>query len=443
MGRYYIGVDLGTSNTKVCVREEFAQVATAVAVRDSPEDASGYLLQSAAPTWTDRDPPKVILLSQRAAVQRDHAAMTAATDVVLRATQAAIEFVTGSTGTNAHDFVLNMGYPSVFEADKGDVEHRYSLIASDVVAQIARQLEASATIRVGSYSMDERSAALVHLSKSRYELRTSPMFVVDGGGYTLHMTIVRWRAAGDWGGEEGYSVHGASTRLHGTSRVVSSVLNAVESVRRGATPADAATVIEATLRLAYEHAEFSGAVPVSTLSARTFREDALVSGVISRARASSLVCLHSGTDLLVNTVLSEFSQFVLAPLVKDAWLAAWKTGWSISPQRRFWETYPLMMMGGACRVGRKMSHRPKDPLSSAIRDFPPQTAPAFTEVLYPELDERFWLDGARRPALQAAMPFLFVAAGYTHPIEDWPHGILPEAVPRPTVIGLPPDPYGE
>lgn len=443
MSRYYIGVDFGTANTKVCVREEFAQIATAVAVHPTAQDAGRYLLQSAALSWTDRDPPKVILLSQKAAVDRDHAAMNAAIDVVLRAARTAVEFVTESTGTNAHDFVLNLGYPSVFEADKGDVEDRYSLIATDVVTQLARELRLGATIRVGSDCMDERSAALVHLSKSRYELGTAPMFLVDGGGYTLHMTIVRWRAAGDWGGEEGLSVHGASTRLHGTSRVVGGVLNAVDAVRPGATPSDAATVIESVLRLAYEHAEFSRAVPGDTLSTKVLADQAFTGGVIERARNSNVTSLRGRTELLVKTVLSEFDRFVSAPIIKDAWLEAWESGWKHSAERRFWATYPLMMMGGACRAGRQMNSRHRDPLSAAIRGFPPTSAPGFTSVLYPELDESFGLEGARSPSLQAAMPFLFVSAGYTHPKEDWPVGIRPETVPKSPVSEVPPDPYGD
>lgn len=437
---YYIGVDFGTANTKVCVREDIAQLPSAVPVDLNANSTARYLLPSTDSSWTDRDPPKVILLQQRTTINRDHEAMTKAIDVVTRAARSAVEFVRTQTGTSAHEFVLNLGYPSVFEADPGDVVDRYDLIANAVADSLQESLRSTgASVQLGTFKLDERSAALVHLSKSRYELRTEPMLLVDGGGYTLHMTVVRWRDERDGFGEIGFSVHGAKTVLHGVNQVISSVLNALEAVRPGTSPSDAAEVVEAVLKIAYSEAKFSQGITPDVLSAATLRGEQFVGDVIRRASSSGIACLQRGAPLLVESVLGKFASFVTDPLVAHAWEQVWKSAWLLSPRMMFWRRFPLLMMGGACRAGRSMESGHRDPLSTTLVELQKRRRVAdFTGVIYPELDERFWLDPQPSPELKSSMPFLFVAAGYTHPEPDWPTWIKAEPVPPPPPPSPPP-----
>jgi hypothetical protein len=281
---------------------------------------------------------------------------------------------------------------------------------------------------------------LIHLANSRYELSSQPMFLVDGGGYTLHMTIVRWREAHVGQPERGLSVHGGCTALHGMSHVVGSVLNALAAVRRAATTADAIEVVEDVMGHMYAELAFGNAAPGRVPMVPTLRHTEFAKAVVHRARGAGTL-VRQNPELLVESVLTEIATFVSHPLVKHAWRTAWGPAWKHSMSKRFWEKYPLVMTGGACRIGRTKANGGVDPLAHSLREMQAAVKTAdFTDVVYPELDARFWLEERASEALQDAMPYLFVAAGYTYPGLDWPRYVKVETVPPQAPVPLPVDP---
>lgn len=434
MSSYFIGVDFGTANTKVCVREDVAKMATPVEVSPTATDASRYLLRSYGDDWRDREPPKVVLLGPRVAAELDQRAQKVATSAIVAAARAAISQVERTTGTRAHAFTLNIGYPSTPDAEPGIVATRYKTILRAAVRSLAKEGGPRGfQVEDGESSMNERVAALQHLSVSNFQLSNTPLFIVDAGGYTTHTTIARWRAAGPGFSQSGLSVHGAATVIHGMSFVVDAVRRAMSAVVGVAKNTDAILVVDTVMRSVYDTVQYSRrAAHFSHPS--TWRTPAFVADVKKRASAMTLPGSAASRNYIVGSALAELERFFDNAMLGQAWQQSWTRAWQLSRFTRFWTTYPLLMTGGACRVGRHSTVASWDPLAVVLQEHQSKVrVTQYSHVVYPELDSRFWPVQQPPNALKAAMPYLFVACGYTHPLPDWPEDVAPAPVNPPPV----------
>lgn len=244
MSVFIVGVDLGTANTKAAVREPGPHAPEPVVLDETATGRAKYLLLSQGNDWVG-PPPKVILLEDaKLPANREAGAIVEAIRVTSCALRAAVAHVERTRGGD-HEFILQMGYPAAHEVGYEVVRERYELIATESCNAV--QARTSARIRVGEFALDERTAALVHLDRMNFEFANEPIFIVDAGGYTTHMFIIRWRTAfANY--ETGMLPLGGQTVRHGVVRIVDTVQSLLHAIGGNrATAGMAVHVIDAVM----------------------------------------------------------------------------------------------------------------------------------------------------------------------------------------------------
>lgn len=394
MGTFFIGVDFGTVHTKVCVREDVSDRPRAVVLNADAIGGNQFLFSSVPPEWRDPAPPKVILCGRDGLDSAlEHRALVAAIRAVAHGVRAAIALV-DRTEVGRHEFILQLGLPTEDGVMVDAARHRYFLLAEAALREIGDK-----RARFSRQLLDERLATLALLDKAKLQLGTEPILVVDGGGWTTHVSFLRWVS-----NLAGVSIHGDSTAKHGIHGVVRRIATSI-AVDEG----DAARALHDVMQSVYANARHER-VPLPVPQGDVPAVEAGYARLSGRTPAEA--------QRIVGESLRALGVFVGHHRLRDAWQAAWVGGWSASPGSRHYATYRLLLAGGAARIGRNATTRKDGPMATQLWQWQGNSGTPFTGTIYPELDRRFWSFDPVPPS--EAVPYLFVAGGYTHPHIDWP-----------------------
>jgi hypothetical protein len=417
MSSFIVGIDFGTANTKATVREPGPFAPEPVVLNEQATGRAKYLLLSQGSDWVG-PPPKVTLLEDaKLPANREAGAIVEAIRVTTCALRAAVTHVQRTRGGD-HEFILQMGYPSAYEVGYEVVRERYELTATESCRAV--QGKGGMVVRVGEFTLDERTAALVYLDTVNFEFENEPIFIVDAGGYTTHTSIIRWRSA--FGGyDTGMLPLGGQTVRHGVVRVVDTVQSLLHAiVGNRATTGTAVRVIDAVMS-----GFLSSAQPLVRGNNELIRE------AVQRTVWTNLGVRPEDRSDCCDAVLTAFDVFCADPVLRRAWKDTWGPAYVHDHGAQYWSTYRLLMMGGACRVGRYTGSATTDPIAQRLAAYQAATKVAsFSGVIYPEVDSRFWPNPDAPTELREAIPYLFVACGYSIPHVDWPERLMPAPIPR-------------
>ena len=411
MGTFVVGVDFGTANTKAAVRDTGSAAAKPepIVLVEAAQGAARYLLPSQSKEWDSKDPPKVKLLEDSSlAMSVENAAVHEAVAATVTALRASAQHIQKTRG-GSNKFLLQMGYPAAHDVAIEDVRARYDLIADEACRVVSDKYD----VQRSKSDIDERTAALAYLATANFELQNEPLFILDGGGFTTHTSIIRWRGRLA-GYEEGTLLLGAQTVKHGAVEIVSKVSAALGAIRGlPNTSTYAVSIIDAVM---------AGFLRAADAGHRSI-DEALetLSPEVSRQTAWRGLNVRQGDQLYcVNAVLAAFGDYSRSPILWKAWSDAWGPAWEHDCRDNLWARYRLLMMGGACRIGRQSGTQVRDSIAARIDAYQTRTRLRFTDVIYPETDPRFWPEAKPTQDLKDAMPYLFVACGYSIPFLDWP-----------------------
>ncbi len=413
MSTFIVGIDFGTAWTKAAVRELAGPSAKPepVVLNENATGAAKYLLSSQSRDWDSKDPPKVKLLEDSSlAMNVETAALQEAVQATVAALRAAVRHVETTRG-GSHDFLLQMGYPAAHDVPLEVVQARYELIAEEA----CRLVSTAHSVAHSKADLDERTAALVYLARANFELHSEPIFIFDGGGFTTHASIVRWRSTLA-GYEPGTLLLGAQTVKHGVIGIVSQISAMLDTISSAPkTSSYAVSVMDEVM------AGFLRAAEASPLTIDHPREE-LVPHVLAQTVWKRLQINDLDRPKCVRSVLAAFGEYSRSPLLEEAWEKAWNPSWEHDGRdAKYWNRYRLLMMGGACRIGRSSSSTGRDAIAARLERYQARgRQPTFTEVIYPEVDSRFWPEPNPAQELRDAMPYLFVACGNSIPFTDWP-----------------------
>lgn len=394
MGSFFIGIDFGTVHTKVCVREDVADRPAAVCVNPHGTGTAAYLLRSAPAGWSDRLAPKVVLCGQTEIdCGLEHRAITAATRAVAIGVRAAIAQVERDQ-PGPHSFILQLGLPTEHGVMVEGARYRYFLAADAALTEVG-----DSRVKFCNELLDERLATLALLDKAKLQLGNEPVLVVDAGGWTTHVSLLRWVA-----NPARVSIHGDSTATHGVQPVVRKIGEALRVDDDAA-----ADVLDHVVGALYGNALHD---EVTLANALQLAPGANAAYARLHGRSST------EADREFGAVIDALGAFVAHPRLHAAWHQAWAGGWEASPGGAHYRPYRLLLAGGAARIGRTVRTLKTGPLAAQLRRWQAETSIPFTGTVYPELDPRFWtFDPAPPPEV---IPYLFAAGGYTHPWVDWP-----------------------
>ena len=405
MATYFIGVDFGTIHTKACVRENSEEEAAPVIVNENASGAERYLWPSADAEWSE-DSPKVILCREHdIAPERENRALNAAAAAVTHCIRRALLQIFDSKC----EIIVQLGLPTREGITDELAQMRYELILNYAFDRIN-----DSRLRQGKPLLDERLAALALLHRARFEFNNEPLMVIDGGGWTTHASLLRWVS---WP-EAGVSLHGSETVMHGVQDVVRQIARSLRLNER-----QGERVLHDVIAYAYRSCK-----EVEGLNLQ------LASSAAQSAEIAASCRREWGLDdreaiRRVQHVLDELKSYVGHRRLKEAWETAWRGGWEASPGQRYYQRYRLFLLGGASRIGRTQASGPHDPIARRMQEFQKSRTVPFTEIVYPELNPQMWTVFKPRPEPEA-IPYLFVAGGYTIPLPDWPEQIRREVIPH-------------
>lgn len=392
MGTWFIGIDYGTVHTKVCVRGQEDVWPSPVEHDPDGEGIGRFLIPSARPGWAAKEPPKILLCGRdQLDPQNECAAMHEAVEAVALAVRAAIRHVVAVDGPGCK-FILQLGLPTEDGVMVDAARQRYLLVVEAALGRIG-----DARVKPSATLLDERLASLALLDRAKMELSSEALLVIDGGGWTTHLSSLRWSLAT---GEASVTIEGDHTATIGVHAVVRELAGRMR-LRDG----DAAAVMDGVMRAVYARAR----------DGRIVLDDG--ADIVARyARAGNLDTELARTR--VSAVTSALGRFTGAPGLKEGWSAVWKSTYSRARSSAHFKKYRLILAGGAARIGRDVSTMATDPLAQQLTAWQAATTIPFTDIIYPELDQRFWTFEPAPP--EEVIPYLFVAGGYTIPYLDWP-----------------------
>jgi hypothetical protein len=399
MGTYFIGIDYGTVHTKVCVREDVAPFPSAVIVSPKSSGPERFLIPSMGPNWTDRDAPKILLCSKGDNDPRQDArAMNQAVDVLSRAIKSAVAQIDAQAPSRGHTFIVQVGFPSAEGIDTELAKHRYLLAVDQAIDERVKD----ARVRAEREPLDERAATLALLDKARYQFEDEPLLVIDAGGWTTHASFLRWVKD-----PPAFSIHGYETVLHGVQEVVRTIRYSLNCPEH-----DAERALDAVLHAVYMT---TNTAEINLVEAQ--QKTSAVSAALARTRNIT----SKEAEQLMRFTLPDFHNYVEHARVDAVFLNAWAGGWTATPGTKHYERYRLVLLGGACRIGRAHGRKTIDPLAAKFKRLQELRRIPFTDIVYPELNRQFWAFEPQPD--ESAVPYLFVAGGYTWPLHDWPASI--------------------
>jgi hypothetical protein len=450
MTTYFIGIDFGTAHTKACVRSAEELQPIPVVVNPTATGVDRFLLPSAPPNWAFAHAPKVILASaaEEGNLDSENRAIEQGARVVAQAIKAAARQTDQLfPADQAKEFMVSVGIPW----DVRDVGDESASIHPEAASRYDLMLERALSL-VGDSRVkptddaepenrfpNERLAPLVVLYQARARFTNEGILLVDSGGWTTHMTIVRWSTVT---GSDRYSQHGQSSTPHGMGEAVQSLRKTIrDDLRLTISPVE---VIQTVMRILYRRAGGTQLDPRTwPLADRDMKE-------LAAALAQEIRRKEDCLDLAKETV-DDLERYFCHHRIGRAHSAVWQKAWGLSPRSMWWRDYRLFLLGGASRMGRVRGERALDPLARVLSDIQQNGETktnaslrdgrvAFSAVVYPETDPRF-LDTfdvrsveriGPRDGLEEALPYLFVSAGYTWPRADWMPAIAVEGAADPT-----------
>lgn len=402
MTTYFVGVDFGTIHTKACVRADPDVQTTPVVVNDGAVGAARYLWPSSGANWTDQVSPKVLLCGAHDIhPTRENQALQVAAQAVSHCVSRALDHIGGSDG----EVIVQLGLPTQAGITDERAEMRYELIAEQAIALVGDR-----RLRRGTRLLDERLAALALLNRARFEFGNGALMVIDGGGWTTHASFLRWVQEP----ESRVSLHGSDTVMHGVQDVVRDIARSLRCDE-----ADAERLLDGVAVAAYASCRDKEALDLAA-SVQTLGD---IGAMYARAAGVST----DDAERTVGFVLDELRGYVEHRRLQEVWDFAWRGGWEASPGSKHYSRYVLLLLGGASRIGRRPGIRLIDPIARRLNQFQQDRTIPFTGIVYPEMNRQFWTVFNPLPDAEA-VPYLFVAGGYTLPLPDWPEQLQREAI---------------
>lgn len=212
------------------------------------------------------------------------------------------------------------------------------------------------------------------------------------------------------------SIHGSETVMHGVQDVVRQI---ARSLRLADWEAERA--LHDTVVAAYRSLRDSIGMDLRAAMVN----DAMVEISSNCARAWNMDIKDATRR--IKYVLDEFVSYVEHRRLEEVWETAWRGGWSASRGEKHYSRYRLFLLGGASRIGRTSGVGCNDPIARRLGELQRRRTVPFTNVVYPEINPEIWTLFSPQPEPEA-VPYLFVAGGYTWPLSDWPEQIRREAI---------------